>query len=114
LALKLYVDDKGTLGGLNIYSTTTEEIDDGAVSMATLFAAHAATAMGNASEVEHLHEALSTRTVIGVAVGMLMEQYTLSQDAAFGLMVRSSSYSNIKLRDIARRMVDEANARAVR
>ena len=114
LALKLYLDDKGTLGGLNIYSTTTEEIDDGAVSMAALFAAHAATAMGNATVVEGLHEALSTRTVIGTAVGMLMKQYTLSQDAAFGLMVRSSSHSNMKVRDIAQRMVDEANSEAGR
>jgi GAF domain-containing protein len=114
LALKLFLDDKGTVGGLNVYSTTTEEIDDGAVSMASLFAAHAATAMGNVSVVEGLQDALSTRTVIGVAVGMLMKEYTLSQDTAFGLLVRTSSHSNVKLRDIARRMVDEANAKASR
>jgi AmiR/NasT family two-component response regulator len=43
---------------------------------------------------------------------MLMNQYTLSEDAAFGLLVRMSSHSNVKLRDIAARMVEEANEKA--
>src|SRR3954447_22736659 len=46
LALKLYLDDEGTLGGLNIYSTTREDIDPEAVHMAELFAAQAAIALG--------------------------------------------------------------------
>ena len=45
---------------------------------------------------------------------MLMSQYTVTQDAAFGLMVRTSSHSNTMIRDIAVRMVDEANDKAFR
>jgi AmiR/NasT family two-component response regulator len=44
---------------------------------------------------------------------MLMAQYNLTDAAAFGLLVRTSSHNNVKLRDIAAMMVDEANSRAV-
>ncbi len=114
LGVRLYLDGEGTIGCLNIYSTTDEVIDADAVSIAGLFAAHAAIALGNATEVDTLQEALRTRTAIGVALGLLMAQYSVSQDAAFGLMVRTSSHSNTKIRDIAVRMVDEANAKAFR
>lgn len=114
LAVKLYKNAEGTLGGLNIYSTTSDEVDEGAESMARLFAAHAALALGYVTEVKGLHEALRTRTNIGVAVGIVMNEYGVSQDAAFGLLVRSSSHSNIKIRDIADRMIAEANDTATR
>ena len=112
LAVRLYLDDEGTLGGLNIYSTTSEDIDVDAESIAELFATHAAIALGNAREVDTLQEALRTRKVIGQALGMLMTEYTLDEDAAFGLLVRTSSVTNVKLRDIAAAMVEQANARA--
>ena len=112
LAVRLYLDDEGTLGGLNIYSTTSEDIDLDAENIAELFATHAAIALGNAREVDTLQEALRTRKVIGQAIGMLMTAYTLDEDAAFGLLVRTSSVTNVKLRDIAADMVKDANARA--
>ncbi len=113
LAVRLYLDDEGTLGGLNIYSTTSEDIDPDAECIAELFATHAAIALGNAREVDSLQEALRTRKMIGQALGMLMTEYTLDEDAAFGLLVRTSSVTNVKLRDIAADMVKDANARAV-
>jgi GAF domain-containing protein len=109
LALKLYLDDQGTLGGLNIYSTTREDIDAEAVHMAELFAAHAAIALGHAQERQNLNEALHSRKVIGQAIGMVMERYHLSEDRAFAFLVRASSHANIKLRDVAQNLVDEAN-----
>jgi len=111
LALKLYLDDEGTLGGLNIYSTTREDIDPEAVHMAELFAAQAAIALGYAKERENLNEALHSRKVIGQAIGLVMERYQLTEDRAFAFLVRASSHSNIKLRDIAQTMVDKANGR---
>jgi GAF domain-containing protein len=111
LALKLYLDDEGTLGGLNIYSTTCEDIDPEAVHMAELFAAQAAIALGYAKERENLNEALHSRKVIGQAIGLVMERYQLTEDRAFAFLVRASSHSNIKLRDIAQTMVDKANGR---
>jgi hypothetical protein len=63
-------------------------------------------------EIKTLKEALRTRTIIGQATGMLMRELNLSADDAFAHMVKLSSHSNVKIRDIATRMVDDANARA--
>jgi GAF domain-containing protein len=106
LAVKLGLDEHGTVGGLNMYSTTSEDIDPQAPGIADLFATHAALALGKAREVNGLHEALKTREVISQAVGLLMARYQLEPDAAFGFLVRSSSHSNTKLRDIATRMIE--------
>jgi len=111
LAVKLYLDDQGTLGGLNIYSTTREDIDPEAVHMAELFAAHAVIALGYARERQNLNEALHSRKVIGQAIGIVMERYDLTEERAFAFLVRASSHSNVKLRDIAQAMVDEANTK---
>jgi GAF domain-containing protein len=112
MAVHLYLDDKGTVGGLNLYSTTSDTVEREAESLAELFAAHAAIALSTASEVEHLNQALVSRKVIGQAIGILMERYDITEDRAFAFLVRASSHGNIKLREIARRIVDEKNADA--
>src|SRR4051794_16691783 len=67
LAVRLYLDREGTVGGINLYSTTSDEIDPEAESIADLFATHAAIALGNARGREQLNQALQSRTVIGQA-----------------------------------------------
>ena len=109
LAIKLYLDEEGTLGGLNFYSTTTSDVDPQAEPIAELFATHAALALGNAREKETLNEALLTRQVIGQAIGIVMERYQIGSDRAFEFLVRSSSVANMKLRDIAQALVDQRN-----
>jgi hypothetical protein len=42
LAVRLFFDDHGTRGGLNLYSTSRDTLDEEAAPMADLFAAHAA------------------------------------------------------------------------
>jgi GAF domain-containing protein len=111
LAVRLFLDDEGTMGGLNFYSTTSDEVHPEAEELADLFAAHAAIALGRARERETLNEALQSRKVIGQALGILMERYQMNEDRAFAFLVRASSHSNIKLRLVAQELVDEANAR---
>ena len=111
LAVKLYLDSAGTIGGLNLYSTLHEELHPEAETIADVFAAHAAIAMDHANECEKLSEAMRTRKVIGQAIGLLMERYQMNEDRAFAFLVRASSHSNIKLRDIAQELVDEGNAK---
>ena len=53
LAVKLYLDDD-TLGGINFYSTTSDEVSEDARALARLFATHAAIALGHAQEREEL------------------------------------------------------------
>ena len=109
LAVKLSLDDRQTIGGLNLYSTFSAEIDPEAEHVAELVAAHAAIALGHAADREHLNEALHSRKVIGQALGILMERYGITEDRAFAFLVRASSTSNIKLREIAHGLVDQAN-----
>ena len=111
LAVKLYLDDEGTLGGINFYSTSTDEVDEDSKTLAQLFAAHAAIALGHAHELEQLNEALHSRKVIGQALGILMERYQLDEDRAFAFLVRASSHGNVKLRQIAQELVNQANTR---
>ena len=62
-------------------------------------------------EIATLKEALITRTVIAQATGLLMAEQNLSSDQAFAHLQHLSSHTNVKVRDIAVRLVGEANAR---
>ena len=84
LAVRLSLGERRTVGGLNMYSTGSEDIDPQAPGMADLFATHAALALGKAQEIDDLHQALKTREVIGQAVGVLVA-LGLDPDGAFGL-----------------------------
>lgn len=109
LAVRLFLDDAGTLGALNLYSTSLDTIHPDAESIADLFAAHAAIALQRAREVSHLTAGLESRKTIGQAIGILMERYELDEDRAFAFLVRASSHSNIKVRDLAAELVAGAN-----
>src|SRR4051794_23182689 len=62
-------------------------------------------------EIETLKQALRTRTIIGQATGLLMFEHALTADAAFERMVQASQNTNVKLRDIAAQIVDQAGER---
>lgn len=52
-------------------------------------------------EIEHLRRALVTRTVIGQAIGILMERGRITADEAFDALKRASQRANVKLAQIA-------------
>ena len=97
------------LGGINFYSTISDDVSPDAQALAQLFASHAAIALGHAHERESLNEALQTRKVIGEAIGILMERHAMNEDRAFAFLVRASSHANIKLRAVAQELVNERN-----
>lgn len=109
LALKLYLDDEGTIGGLNLYSTSRDDIDLDAEPIAEIFATQAALALGHVRKREQLNDAIGSRQLIGQAIGMVMERFKLDEQRAFQYLVRASSTSNTKLRDIAQGIVDQTN-----
>ncbi|TDW69350.1 GAF and ANTAR domain-containing protein [Kribbella pratensis] len=91
-------------GALNLYSEHVGAFSDlGA--LGELFRHQAATAIDYAREIGNLREAVRTRTMIGTAVGIVMERYQLSDDRAFAFLTRLSQDSNVKLREIARRLI---------
>ena len=104
VSFRLYVTDKD-LGALNLYGKepsafTAEDIEDGLA-----LAAHVGVALAAALEVEHLEKALSGRTVIGQATGILMERFDLEPDRAFSVLSRMSQQKNVKLRQLAEQIV---------
>jgi hypothetical protein len=58
------------------------------------------------AENAQLQRALETRDTIGQAKGMLMERFNVDAAAAFKLLTRLSQESNVRLADIARRLVE--------
>lgn len=58
-----------------------------------------------------MNSALMTRGVVGQAIGLTMARFEVGSDRAFQFLVRASSTSNIRLRDVADVVVAEANAR---
>lgn len=108
MGLRLYSDEQ-TLGGLNLYSTDTDELDHDTLHVAQLFASHAALALGKARLEENLLAGMSSRQRIGMAVGIVMQRYELDESRAFQYLARVSQTSNTRLRDIADELVDGAN-----
>ena len=106
VGVRLY-DDRLGQAGLTIYSEQKDGLDDASAQAAELFAAHAALAMGKARAIDQLHEGMRSRQRIGVAVGILMHRYEVSEERAFAFLVRASSHGNVKLRDVAAEVVRE-------
>ena len=50
--------------------------------------------------------ALSSREIIGEALGILMEREKISADQAFDILRRASQHLNIKLREVAQNLVE--------
>lgn len=95
------------LGSLNLYSRDLFAFgDEESVELALIFAGHAASALAAVAEISGLRSALDSRHMIGVAQGILMERYGLTLDGAFDVLKRHSSVHNLKLRDVAARLVE--------
>lgn len=95
------------VGALNLYSLTARAFGQEAAITAHIYATHASAALTLKTEIIGLGTALQTRHAIGIAQGLLMYRYGLTADAAFQVLHRLSSHSNLKLRDIAAKVVQE-------
>ncbi len=108
LSMQLFTDPEGvvSLGALNLYSPQPRSFDSDTRAEAEAFAAHAAIALESAQTEAQLRSGLVTRVVIGQAEGILMERLKITADQAFGVLSRVSQHSNVKLRDVARKLVE--------
>lgn len=107
LAFRLF-SAEDTLGALDLYSTARGAFDEAARAFGAVYAAHAAMALAGAQVhehdvelVDHLHDALVARDVIGQAKGILMATRHLGADAAFEVLRTTSQHLNVKLRTVA-------------
>lgn len=59
-------------------------------------------------EVDGLKSALGARTVIGKAMGIIIEREGVNETEAFEILKVMSQHSNVKLRDVATRLAKDA------
>ncbi|MFF8474866.1 ANTAR domain-containing protein [Streptomyces sp. NPDC015414] len=104
LSLRLRADRR-RLTVLTAYSGKPRAFDDTTARLGRLFTAHVSLALNSVTVQEQLTEAMHTRDLIGQATGVLMERLDIDATAAFESLVRASQRENVKLRDLARRIV---------
>jgi GAF domain-containing protein len=96
------------LGALNLYSTSPGLLDSDQIAVANDYAAQAATGMLLSRRMQTLTAAARSHGLVNHAVGLVMERYSLDQERAFQYLVRVSQTGNVKLRHVARQLVEQA------
>ena len=98
-----------TIGTLNLYSREPDRYTGPDLAIAQVIADHAAVAVANARTESTLWQAIEARKLIGQAQGILMERFELTDEQAFAVLRRYSQDSNIKLREVAQRLIATRN-----
>lgn len=97
------------LGALNLYSREPGAFTEASELAGWLLASHAAVAFSSARTHAQLKQAVTTRHVIGEAMGILMGSHGLTEEEAFDVLRRFSQEHNIKLREVARRVCEQGS-----
>lgn len=93
----------GAPGVLTLYTAAPARV--GADQVQAAESAAALLALAHARRTAQLHEALTTRTVIGQAQGLLMERLGVDADGAFAILRRLSSGAHRRLSQVAADLV---------
>jgi transcriptional regulator with GAF, ATPase, and Fis domain len=114
LAVPVLVGDE-KVGVLNGYATEPDAFGGLDIESAELLASAVGAVIHQVSERDRLtelaaqmEEALQSRAVIDQAKGIIVARYGCDPDQAFKRMVRASRNHNIKLREVARLLVEQA------
>jgi hypothetical protein len=111
--LALPLATNGTLGALNLYARAPSAFDVVDRAKAAILASLASIALVAAHTQEdrnrrddNVQAALDSREVIGQAQGILMERERITADEAFDILRRASQHLNLKLREVAKNLVE--------
>jgi hypothetical protein len=111
--LALPLSSASQVGALNLYSRYPAAfgVDGRAkaailVSLASLALSVAHSHEDEARRALNFHAALGSRETIGEALGILMEREQISSEQAFAILRRASQHLNIKLREVAKKLID--------
>lgn len=106
---------------LNLYSDVPRKFEGNAAARARDFTREISQALRlavrfslHADSASNLRATLESRTIIDIAVGIVMAQNRCSQQAAVQILTEASSNSNTKLRDIAKTLVDSVGGTGAR
>lgn len=104
-----------TVGVVNVYREAPSAWPDEDVEAAEILATMAAGYVVNATRMQQQRElqrqletAIESRDIIGQAKGILIAREGVSGDRAFEMLRSLSQSSNVKLREVARRLVESA------
>jgi GAF domain-containing protein len=103
--LSLNAAPRQTLGGINLYATAPDAFSESDRMLAILLSSMAAVVVDASRQQAQLRAAIQSRQVIGEAIGILRYQSDLSSDEAFAVLTGASQRLNVKLREVARRVV---------
>jgi hypothetical protein len=95
-----------TLGALELYDAEPDRFDSDDEAVAQILGRHASVALSQARQESTLWQAIDARKLIGQAQGLLMERFDLDADQAFAVLRRYSQDNNVKLREVARLLVE--------
>lgn len=99
----------GKAGALNVFSDTPGALTAQAADVGTVLAAFASVALSASAErqrADSLMAGLHSNREIGKAVGILMATHHIDDDQAFEVLRTMSSELNVKLAQVAARLVD--------
>lgn len=118
LSLPLLVPDR-VVGALNVYARPRNAFTADAVRIGELFAVPAAVSVHNAQVLaqtqrlaEQLEQALTSRSVIDQAIGVVMSRSGVNSQEAFDRLRAMSQTQHLKLHQVAAAFVEEAARRA--
>lgn len=95
-----------TLGALELYDAEPARFHADDEAVAQILGRHASVALSQARQESTLWQAIDARKLIGQAQGLLMERFALDADQAFAVLRRYSQDNNVKLREVARLLVE--------
>lgn len=108
LALRLHTGGP-TLGVLELFHPEPDAFGADEDAVAHILARHASVAVATARLEASLWQAVDARKLIGQAQGILMERFAMDGDHAFAVLRRYSQDYNLKLRDVADRLISTRN-----
>jgi ANTAR domain-containing protein/GAF domain-containing protein len=102
----------GPRAALNLYASEADVFDDHSRTLAGLFGMQAAMLLYGTDTAVHLQRAVNSRDLIGQAKGILMERFSLDDQRAFEMLLKSSQDTNIKITNVARWLTTEVGNRS--
>jgi GAF domain-containing protein len=118
VSLPLRTTHDRTIGAMNLYAREEHAFGPEDARVAQMFAMQASFVLVNAQAYwdaralsENLEAAMQSRAVIDQAKGVIMSALACDEQRAFEVLTEQSQQQNIKLREVARRVVDDAQRR---
>ena len=114
LSMHVPTDSEEVAASLNLYARSRLDLDKAAIRQAGGYAEQLAVTLesvdayrSTARLAQDMAEAMRSRAVIEQAKGILMSDERITDQEAFERLTRLSQHANMKLRDVARRLVED-------